>query len=157
MTVAKYCNISLCMLRSSINIQLQCIKRSVAHRRRQILSNKRGWLRNFSWPRTHHNNRSKISRIAHWGKENGHFTWMLLCNTQSFLNRDCQWFGNPSVLNQGLQLNNNHPDECYLYVYANPFILNNNWSNCAFICVSFYYSWIINNYNKTTEKRDQKT
>ena len=122
------------MLRSSINIQLQCIKRSVAHRRRQILSNKRGWLRNFSWPRTHHNNRSKISRRAHWGKKNGHFTWMLLCNTQSFLNRDCQWFGNPSVLNQGLQLNNNHPDECYLYVYANPFILNNNWSNLH-LCV----------------------
>ena len=51
---------------------------------------------------------------------------MLLCNTQSFLNRDCQWFGNPSVLNQGLQLNNNHPDECYLHVYANPLILNSN-------------------------------
>ena len=44
-----------------------------------------------------------------------------------------------------------------LYVYANPFILTNNWSNCAFMCALFYYSWIMNNYNKTTGKRDQKT
>ena len=46
------------MLRSSINIQLQCIERSVAQRRGQILSNKRGWQQNFSWLRTHLNNRS---------------------------------------------------------------------------------------------------
>ena len=146
------------MLRSSINIQLQCIEKSFAHRRGQILSNKKGWEQNFSWWRTYHNNHSKISRIAHWGKENGHYTWMLLCNTQSFLNRDCQWFGNPSLLNQRLIVKQQPPQwMLFIYVYANPFILNNNWSNCAFMCASFYYSWIMNNYNKTTEKRDQKT
>ena len=37
-------NINLCMLRSSINIQLQCIERSVAHRRGQIFNNKTRWL-----------------------------------------------------------------------------------------------------------------
>ena len=35
------------MLRSSINIQLQCIERSAAHRRGQILSNKEGGSRTF--------------------------------------------------------------------------------------------------------------
>ena len=57
------------MLRSSINIQLQCIKGSAAHRRGQILSNKRGGSRTFM-PKNPPQPSFKISRIAHWGKEN---------------------------------------------------------------------------------------
>ena len=69
------------MLRSSINIQLQCIERSVAHRRGQILSNKRGWQQNFSWLRTHHNDPSKIPRMADWaGKKTGHKILALYIN-----------------------------------------------------------------------------
>ena len=72
---------NLCILRSSINIQLQCIERSVAHRRGQILSNKRGWQQNFSWLRTHHNDPSKISRMADWGeKKTGHKILALYIN-----------------------------------------------------------------------------
>ena len=50
--------ISMCMLRFSINIQLQCIKRS-DHKRKQ----------NFSWPRTNHNNRPKRTSIANCSRK----------------------------------------------------------------------------------------
>ena len=50
--------ISMCMLRFSINIQLQCIKRNDRKRKQ-----------NFSWPRTNHNNRPKITSIANCSRK----------------------------------------------------------------------------------------
>ena len=59
----KICTISMCMLRFwTINIQLQCIKRS-DHKRKQ----------NFSWPRTNHNNRPKITSIANCSRKKDKF------------------------------------------------------------------------------------
>ena len=55
----KIYTISMCMLRFwTINIQLQCIKRSDRKRKQ-----------NFSWPRTNHNNRPKITSIANCSRK----------------------------------------------------------------------------------------
>ena len=54
----KIYTISMYMLRFSINIQLQCIKRSDRKRKQ-----------NFSWPRTNHNNRPKITSIANCSRK----------------------------------------------------------------------------------------
>ena len=109
---SKYCKINLFMLRSSINIQ--CIQRSVAHRRGKIFGKKKGVVAELFMAKNPPQQSFQNIKKRTLGGKNGYYTWMLLCNTQSFLNRDCQWLGNPSLLNQGLWLNNNHPNECYM-------------------------------------------
>ena len=73
LSIIRCCNVNImmCMLRCSINIYTATMhKKECRSQKGANFSNKRkSRKQNFSWPRAHHNNRPKISRIANWEKK----------------------------------------------------------------------------------------